>query len=256
MTTDRESASTSTNNAYNFFSTNNYYLVKAFAQMLRMILNFSAQETTVNLERLQHNLCRLIRFPRISGRPSIRCFFLFRRSFTLSEENNTLCLSNVYRLRVSLRMYIAMLSNQAQNTRVHSCLSALNDEVQALNTLEGQLINTNFRIRTLLDEVENQYRFRRQVTSTNQYPNSMTARESSSTQSQTQDQSRVNGNEESGNTTNSTNPIGRSGRRRPLETDDNVDDQPPTSRRRLLNIFDTREENNSLGNYTFYMANH
>lgn len=256
MNRDRDAPSTSTNSTSNSSeTTNNYFLAEAFAQMLRNILNFSAQETNVSLERLQRNLRLLMEeSSQILVHVGMR---ILRGDLHDTEQNNSICLQNLYKLREGLRSRISIMTGLAaggRNPRLQAFLNVLNEEVQALNNMEGQLINTNFRIETLRDELSSfmdELRFRQsnQVAANStqsmtaptddEPPAAAAAATSSATPATSQSQTT---SEEPRSVTiedaRRTTPA-RTGTRRPWE-DTNDDEQPRVTRRRLDSDFEIR----------------
>lgn len=97
-TRERDSPGTSTANNTSE-SRNNYFLAEVFAQMLRNILNFSAQETVVSLERLQRNVRQLMEDSGNMVRAGVQAL---RDELRETEQNNRTCLLNLYKLRESL----------------------------------------------------------------------------------------------------------------------------------------------------------
>ncbi|XP_014232544.1 uncharacterized protein LOC106656237 isoform X3 [Trichogramma pretiosum] len=238
---------------------NNYFLAEAFAQMLRNILNFSAQETNVSLERLQQNL-RL--FMSESGQVVRAGMNLMRDDLQDTAQNNSICLMNLYKLREGLRSRISSMSrmrNHASNWRLMTFLRLLNDEVQELNNMEGQLIDTNYRIEALRDQLAtfmDEMRFRESTTAASAsnpdgqvspqvVPSSsadanveedvvtvqpvLTVRDEEETQQEAPNQSPPTSEDSEA----SYVPTLSASRRRPLESDDILDEQPRTSRRRI-----------------------
>jgi hypothetical protein len=185
-------------------STSNYFPAEDFAQILRNILNFSAYETNLSLDTLQHNLPLLIEQ---SGQFAHSNILFFQHYLHDTGQSNTICLLNLHKLREGLRSRISMMINQAggRNARLQAFLNVLNDEVQALNVMERQLVNTILRIETLWNEISifnEEIRLRQSSVSTNSAP--------------------------------------RTAIRRPLAIDDNEDEQPQATRRRLENDYDYR----------------
>ncbi|XP_008209664.1 serine-rich adhesin for platelets isoform X3 [Nasonia vitripennis] len=252
MNRDRDAPSTSTNSTSNSSgTTNNYFLAEAFAQMLRNILNFNAQETNVCLERLQRNLRLLMEESnQILVHVGMR---ILRGDLHDTEQNNSTCLQDLYRLRIGLRSRISVMTGLAagnRNPRLQAFLNVLNEEVQALNNMEGQLINTNFRIETLRGELSSfmdELRFRQSNQVAANLTASTTARPSdgpvAATSSATPETSQPQTTSEEPRSasieeTRRTTPA-RTGTRRPWE-DTNDDEQPRVTRRRLDNDFEIR----------------
>lgn len=223
-------------------------------------MNFSAQETNVSLERLQRNL-RLLREE--SGQVVNVGLHFLREDLHDTKQNNSICLLNLYKLRLGLITRVATMTNQAsRNPRLQSFLNTLSHEVQSLNHMEGLLINTNYRIESLREELSSyidEMRFRQSSQPSNAPPASTAEGEATSTQSQTQEEAGATAqNEESRRATSQTeeprrdqSPAPRTGVRRQLEMDGNDDNQPPTTRRRLENDYEY-QPNGGPGKFFLY----
>ncbi|XP_011503015.1 PREDICTED: uncharacterized protein LOC105366307 [Ceratosolen solmsi marchali] len=185
-------------------NTNNHFPVEDFAQILRNILNFSAYETNLSLDTLQRNLPLLMEQPSQFAQSNM---IFFQHYLHDTGQSNTICLLNLHKLREGLRSRITAMINQAsgRNERLQAFLNILNDEVQALNVMERQLVNTILRIETLWNEIS-------------LFNNEIRPRQSTVT----------------------TDSTLRTAVRRSLTADD--EEQPQTSRRRLQNDDDDRIE--------------
>lgn len=203
--------------------------------MLRNQLHNSAQQTNVSLERLESNLRVLLveqeEFTIHVGFRYIMC------DLHHIEENNNTCLTNLRRLRESLRRRIETMnaSNNSDSVSpdrnsLQTFINTLNEEVETLSTLERQLTNTGSRIRSIKFEIVDSslfnLRFRQSTRNATAGPSTTPDAEASNSQEQT------NNGEPRFYVPNL--PV-RLGVRRELDVENNDEDQPPTSRRRLNN---------------------
>lgn len=202
--------------------------------MLRNQLHNSAQQTNVSLERLESNLRVLLVEPEEFA---IRVGFRYiMYDLQHIEENNNTCLTNLQKLRESLRRRIETMnaSNNSgsavfDRSSLQTFTNMLNEEVETLNTLERQLVNTGTRIRNIKFEILDSSLFNlrfRQPTSNSAGTSSAQVEERSNTNSQ------ESTNNEEPRFYVPNIPV-RLAVRRELDVDNNNDDQPPTSRRRL-----------------------
>ncbi|KAJ8680468.1 hypothetical protein QAD02_016255 [Eretmocerus hayati] len=221
MAQDQNAPSTSTSNSSSSPSSrNNVFVASAFTHLLRNILYSNAQETNLNLTRLQRTLRSMAEEPYHVMR--INTLFL-RQDLRDLEQNNSLCLLNLYKLREELRTRIANCRDRDVNASVNN----LNNHVQALNNIESQLINTNFRIESIREELlslRDGLVYRQLASASNE--NSSTSRPQAHS-----DEPRLS----------AINPAPRTAVRRQLETDPNDEEQPRPSRRRLNWEYDSLE---------------
>lgn len=204
--------------------------------MLRNQLHNSAQQTNFSLERLESNLRVLLVEPEEFA---IRVGFRYiMNDLQHIEECNNICLTNLRRLRDSLRRRIETMnaSNNAgsishDRNSFQTFINTLNEVIETLNTLERQLTNTGSRIRSIKFEILDSSLFNlrfRQSASNSAGPSSTPDVEQTSSTTPEQ----LTNREPRFYVPNV--PV-RLAVRRELDVESNDNDQPPTSRRRLNN---------------------
>lgn len=199
--------------------------------MLRNILNFSAQETNVSLERLQRNLGLLMAE---TGHAVDVGLPFFREDLNDTVQNNSICLTNLRKLREGLRTRIGMLSSHvnSRNTRLQTFLNALNEEVEILNNMEAQLTSTSTRIEALRNDLS---AFTERH-GTRQTGVQLDFSQSSVPSDSRDDEASPSTSMEAGRPEFNRSHGTRTGSRRRFEVED-TEDEPPRRRRRRLEGF-------------------
>ena len=132
---------------------NSYFVGEAFAQMLRNIIYFNIQEMNVSLERLLRNM-RTYRDE--NGHLNSEHMEYVREILQNMEVSIGHIMANFFRLRECLRSHAisSALRHDAAfpNQPLQNFVNVLNDEVQALNSLEGQMIEINNRVTAIRND--------------------------------------------------------------------------------------------------------